>query len=98
MNNREAAVRRINNRVILIKGAEAVRRYLCVRERGKDSLKLIRDSIEIYKFDTEEEAEAFRMGLCAVCEDAADDFCEMSEQGYKNFIALLRETFQKVAV
>jgi hypothetical protein len=91
-------MRRIQNKVILINGAEAVRRYLCVYERGKESLKLIYNSINIYDFDTEEEAEAFRMGLCVVCEDRAEDFCEMTEQGFKNFISLFRETFQKAVV
>jgi hypothetical protein len=87
-------MRNIHNRVILILGRYAVQRYFCVHDRSKATLSLIYKSIKKYDFDTEEEAEAFRMGLCA-CEDNADAVCEMTEAGYKSFIKLVRETFQR---
>jgi hypothetical protein len=91
---------RYNYPVILIRGVDAVKKYLSVQDLSTEAMKMIYKSIDIYEFDTEEEAEAFRMGLCAVCEDKADDFCEMSGRGYKNFLALLRKALQaqKVAI
>ncbi|MDR1945982.1 MAG: hypothetical protein LBQ51_02290 [Desulfovibrio sp.] len=78
-------------KVILLRGDEPVKRYFCVRDRSKETVRMVLDNIEVYDFDTEEEAEAFRLGLCAIGDAKVPDFCEVTVQGYKSLLTLRRE-------
>jgi hypothetical protein len=73
-------------KVIVIWGEDAVNRYFNVRDRSKETVNMLLKHIDIYDFNTEDEAEAFRLGVCAVKSPSAEDFCELTQQGYSSLI------------
>ena len=77
-------------KVILLCGAEPVRKYFNVTDRSRETVELLLESIDVYEFDTEAEAEAFRMGLCAGHSAEAKDVSELTEQGYKTLLKMQR--------
>ena len=77
-------------KVIVLWGEEAVQKYFNVHDRSAETVSMLLGHIDIYEFKTEDEAEAFRFGACAVKSDSAKDFCELTEQGYKSLLQLQR--------
>jgi hypothetical protein len=75
-------------KIIALVGEEPVRRYFDVFDRSKETVDMVLQHVRIYDFDTQEEAEAFRMGVCAVSSPEARDFCEITQHGYKNLLCI----------
>ena len=77
----------MSEKVIMLWGEESVRRYFDVYDRSNEAVRMLLDHVDVYVFDTEGEAEAFRLGVCA----GGGDFCELTSRGYSNLLALKEE-------
>jgi hypothetical protein len=66
-------------RVYLVWGSEAIALVYDVMKRDATSLHAILGATEIYEFETDAEAEAFRIGLCEVSRytESVRDFAEI---------------------
>ena len=75
-------------RVIVLWGDAEVSWFYDYAQWTVENARKILDHVEIYDFDTFEESEAFRMGLCAVKTPSARDFTEIAERSYRALLEL----------
>ena len=68
--------------IVLWGGPEVSNFYDYAVWNGENAQKIL-EHVDVYDFQTEEEAEAFRMGLCAVKSLTAKDFTEITERSYQ---------------
>ena len=69
--------------VIILWGGPEVSNFYDYGVWTKENAEKILEHVEVYDFDTEAEAEAFRMGLCAVKTPSAKDLTEITERSYQ---------------
>jgi hypothetical protein len=79
----------MQEKIFVLWGELAVQNYFDITERKPETVQMLLDHIDEYEFDTPEEAEAFRQGMCAVKCDSAEDFCELTETGVKSLRSFL---------
>jgi len=82
--------------VVLLWGEEAFRILCDLRRRTGEDLKKLAAAVEIYVFDTEAAAEAFRQGICAA--RTREDVFELSSVQYNCVATALRVAGRKGAV
>lgn len=70
-------------KVILVMGEENINTFFDVMVSDKQQLLSLWHSVEIFDFETEQEEEAFRLGICAVNGKNTRDFCEITESCLK---------------
>ena len=70
-------------KIAILWGDEEIQSYYAYGKWTKEGVKRILANTEVYEFDTYEEAEAFREGMCAVVSKTARDFMELPMKGYK---------------
>ena len=63
----------------------------------KENAEKILEHVDVYEFATEDEAEAFRLGLCAVKSPSARDFTEITERSYQSLLSLAVEPSKRKA-
>lgn len=73
-------------KVIVMWGGQEIEHYYDYAEWTPDNIQKILANIAVYEFDTENEAEAFREGMCAVVVPSARDFTELAPEGYAALI------------
>ena len=71
------------HRVFILWGAQEVATFYDYRAWSAEAAAAMLKNSAVYEFDTEEEAEAFRMGLCAVTVPSARDFTEITEASHE---------------
>ena len=77
--------------VIILWGDQEVQAYYDYSARTPEVAKILLSKITVYKFDTEEEAEAFRLGLCEVKSPNAHEFSELPPAGYAALFTQCKE-------
>jgi hypothetical protein len=82
----------MSEKVIVLLGDEPIRRYFDVTDRSVETLSLVLDHTDVYEFSSQEEAEAFRFGMCVVKTPSARDFCELTEHGYATLLSLQKQS------
>ena len=75
--------------VIVLWGGPEVSMLYDYARWTKDNARKILEHVDVYDFATEDEAEAFRMGLCAVKSPSARDFSEITERSYRALLEMV---------
>ena len=70
--------------VIILWGGEEVEDFYDYSSWTPEVAKLILNNVAVYDYPTEDEAEAFREGLCAVKSPTARDFTEITRKSYES--------------
>lgn len=70
---------------------DAILTYLDVNCTDVKQLKKVKAHIDTYEFDTPEEVEAFRFGVCAAYGKGVKDFFELTDANLKQFSRRLAE-------
>jgi len=71
-------------RVIILWGDAEVNTYYDFQQWTPDTARKMLAAVEVFEFATEDEAEAFRLGLCVVKSPAAKDFTEVPPLSYES--------------
>lgn len=75
--------------VIVLWGGQEVSDFYDHAAWTSDNARKILEHVDVYDFATEDEAEAFRMGLCAVKTPSAKDFTEITLRSYQALLELV---------
>ena len=71
-------------RVIVLWGKEEITNYYDYSAWSQANVCKMLKSTKVYEFANEDEAEAFRLGMCEVATASARDFVELSPEGFKS--------------
>lgn len=69
--------------VIILWGGEEVENFYDHASWTPETARRILEHVAVYEYATEDEAEAFREGLCAVVSVTARDFTEITGKSYR---------------